>query len=146
MAGLPRLTARAAFQAVAAARRKWVTETVIIQYRPIDRLAENALPVASQSLGPVASQSLGPESLAPEALPRYGLTASKHQVGNAVARNRARRRLRALAENLLRTAPAGDYVLIARAATVRCEAAKLAADFAFALSKLRTMRQNSRHA
>lgn len=46
---------------------------------------------------------------------RLGITASK-KIGNAVARNLARRRLRALAQTILRPqARAGvDYVLIAR--------------------------------
>ncbi len=54
-----------------------------------------------------------------ETLPiRYGLTASR-KVGNAVTRNRARRRLRVLAHDILprHAAPGYDYVLIARAAT-----------------------------
>ncbi|MCI4664959.1 MAG: ribonuclease P protein component [Neomegalonema sp.] len=48
--------------------------------------------------------------------PRVGFTASK-KVGNAVARNRAKRRLRALADELapLHGRPGWDYVLIARA-------------------------------
>ncbi|MEO1329790.1 MAG: ribonuclease P protein component [Pseudomonadota bacterium] len=47
---------------------------------------------------------------------RIGYTASK-KVGNAVARNRAKRRLRALAAELAPSAgePGFDYVLIARA-------------------------------
>lgn len=47
---------------------------------------------------------------------RVGFTASK-KVGNAVARNRAKRRLRALARAILpvRGLPGWDYVLIARA-------------------------------
>ena len=46
---------------------------------------------------------------------RFGVTASK-KVGNAVARNRAKRRLRALARLTLPEAgqPGWDYVLIAR--------------------------------
>ena len=49
----------------------------------------------------------------------FGLTASK-KVGNAVERNRARRRLRALAAGDLRrlAKPGTDYVLIARRATL----------------------------
>ncbi len=49
---------------------------------------------------------------------RLGLTASK-KVGNAVARNRARRRLRALGWRALGALgrPGWDYVLIARAET-----------------------------
>ncbi len=48
-------------------------------------------------------------------LMRVGFTASK-KVGNAVARNRAKRRLRALAREILPASgqPGWDYVLIAR--------------------------------
>ena len=51
--------------------------------------------------------------------PRLGITASK-KVGNAVYRNRAKRRLRALArDHLAPNARTGfDYVLVARPATV----------------------------
>lgn len=50
--------------------------------------------------------------------PRVGFTASK-KVGNAVARNRAKRRLRAVADMLLGQAGRADwdYVLVARAET-----------------------------
>ena len=46
---------------------------------------------------------------------RVGFTASK-KIGNAVARNRAKRRLRALAREVLapRAQPGWDYVLVAR--------------------------------
>ncbi len=49
---------------------------------------------------------------------RYGLTVSR-RVGNAVARNRVRRRLRAVAEKVLPRAAADghDYVLIGRKAS-----------------------------
>ncbi len=49
---------------------------------------------------------------------RIGFTASK-KVGNAVARNRAKRRLRALARAILpdQARPGWDYVLIGRAET-----------------------------
>ena len=51
-----------------------------------------------------------------EEAPRIGFTASK-KVGNAVARNRAKRRLRALVHDVAprRARPGWDYVLIARA-------------------------------
>jgi ribonuclease P protein component len=51
---------------------------------------------------------------------RVGFTASR-KVGGAVVRNRAKRRLRAAAAAVLaaRGRPAQDYVLIARAETVR---------------------------
>ena len=53
---------------------------------------------------------------------RVGLTASK-KIGNAVCRNRARRRMRALVNQHLFTMarPGVDYVLIARHDTVNCD-------------------------
>ena len=52
---------------------------------------------------------------------RVGLTASK-KIGNAVCRNRARRRMRALASQHLAplARPGVDYVLIARHDTISC--------------------------
>ena len=51
---------------------------------------------------------------------RIGFTASK-KVGNAVARNRAKRRLRALADNIMseHADPNFDYVLIGRSETLK---------------------------
>jgi ribonuclease P protein component len=68
---------------------------------------------------------------------RLGLTASR-KVGNAVARNRARRRLRALArEVMIGHAKAGhDYVLVARTATVTRDYAALRNDLIHALQRL----------
>ena len=53
---------------------------------------------------------------------RVGFTASK-KIGNAVCRNRARRRMRALARQHLATMahPGVDYVLIARHDTISCD-------------------------
>ena len=53
---------------------------------------------------------------------RLGLTASR-KVGNAVCRNGARRRMRALARQYLATMarPGVDYVLIARHDTISCD-------------------------
>lgn len=71
-----------------------------------------------------------------------GLTASK-KVGNAVARSRARRRLRALARELLPDCaePGYDYVLIARAATVTRPYARLREDLMGALRRLGLLRR-----
>jgi len=68
---------------------------------------------------------------------RVGFTASK-RVGNAVARNRAKRRLRAAASAVLpRCGNAGtDYVLIARAGTGARQYADLLADLEGALRQL----------
>lgn len=113
-AALGRLKRRPEFLSVAAAGRKWATPGMIVQHRR--RRPESAVPADSV---------------------RYGLTASK-RVGNAVARNRARRRLRALATDVLpeQGQPGFDYVLIARAATVARSHADLRRDLDQALSKL----------
>lgn len=72
---------------------------------------------------------------------RLGLTASR-RVGNAVRRNRAKRRLRALAERVIPLhARAGhDYVLIARTATVDRPFAALVADLETAMKRLNLWR------
>ena len=61
---------------------------------------------------------------------RVGLTASK-KIGNAVCRNRARRRMRALARQHLVTIarPGFDYVLIARHDTMSCDWQELVIGF-----------------
>lgn len=93
-----RLLRRPEFLAVAGTRRKHVAPGLILQVRKHD---ERQRPAG----GIVAV--------------RFGLTASK-KVGNAVKRNRARRRLRAAATQLFAShAAAGyDFVLVARAETV----------------------------
>lgn len=112
-----RLTRRPQFLAVAGARRKWATPGLILQARAHD---ERQHP------------NKGEEPV------RIGLTASK-KVGGAVERNRARRRLRAaLAEVLApNAAPGHDFVLVARAETVRRPYADLKADLTQALKRLK---------
>lgn len=68
---------------------------------------------------------------------RFGLTASK-RVGNAILRNRAKRRLRALAHAILpvEALPGFDYILIARTETVTRPYADLRGDLRYALRKL----------
>jgi ribonuclease P protein component len=67
---------------------------------------------------------------------RLGFTATK-KIGNAVARNRAKRRLRAAARLTLGTAPPSGWnlVLIARDATGSCPFPALMADLEGALRK-----------
>lgn len=71
-----------------------------------------------------------------------GFTASK-KVGGAVARNRAKRRLRALAAEILPAEgrPGFDYVLIARPATVTRAFDDLRADLREALARTRGPRK-----
>ncbi len=68
---------------------------------------------------------------------RIGFTASR-KVGNAVARNRAKRRLRALADKVMAEAadPARDYVFIGRTETLTRDFALMEQDLRAALRKL----------
>jgi ribonuclease P protein component len=104
------LKKRAAFLAVAATGKKWVAPGLVVQFG-------------------TRREAFGV---------RYGLTASK-KVGNAVERNRARRRLRALAREILlsEAKPDRDYVLIARAGTLRRAYKDLQADLRTALQHMR---------
>lgn len=68
---------------------------------------------------------------------RIGFTASR-KVGNAVARNRAKRRLRALADRVMAEAgnPALDYVLVARTEAVVRDFAVMERELRQALQKI----------
>ena len=68
---------------------------------------------------------------------RFGLTATK-KIGNAVIRNRTRRRLRVLAHEILSAhgQPGYDYVLIGRAATKHRTWEGLRTDLRSALKKV----------
>ena len=94
MAALECLRRRPDFLRVADGRRKWVTPGLILQ-----TLARAPTDDASDAI-------------------RVGFTATR-KIGNAVIRNRARRRLRAAAASVMaHHAVAGfDYVLIARSGT-----------------------------
>lgn len=102
-----RLLRRADFLRIAAAKKKWVAPGMIVQ---IDHAGEG--------------------------IPRLGFTASK-KVGNAVKRNRARRRLReAIRKVSSNTEFAGDIVLIARPSTVDRPWADLLEDLETAVKNL----------
>ena len=70
--------------------------------------------------------------------PRLGFTVSR-KVGNAVARNRARRRLREAARQVMpgHARPAIDYVLIGRHTTLRRPWPLLVEDLETALTRIR---------
>jgi ribonuclease P protein component len=118
MAAVARLKRRPEFLAVAASRRRWVAPGLILQ--AARRPEDSDLPLA----------------------PRIGFTASR-KVGIAVVRNRARRRLKAAADQVLPLygAPGIDYVAIARTETVRRPFAELVADLTTAIERLNAKAQ-----
>jgi ribonuclease P protein component len=115
---LRRLRKRPEFLRVARARRSWATPGLILQ-------ARRQRPEEARAAAPAgASDQIG-----------VGFTASR-KVGSAVERNRARRRLRAVAREILPAAgrPGYDYVLIARAGTLGRPYIELARDLKTALA------------
>lgn len=106
MTKIARLKRRAEFLAVSASRRRSVLPGLVLQTAPC------------------------PDP----AISRIGFTASK-KVGIAVARNRARRRLRAAAERVIGRygAPGHDFVLVARPATLTRSFGALLSDLEAAL-------------
>ena len=115
---LARLKKRADFLRVAGQRKKWAAPGLILQVAP--------LPPGQ------------PDQPAPKAdAIRVGFTCSK-KVGNAVARNRARRRLKAAVDEVFPVfARAGlDYVVIGRRETVDRDYSLLLQDLRTALKRV----------
>ena len=83
------------------------------------------------------ARSRRPDTDTDAAAIRFGLTATK-KIGNAVIRNRTRRRLRVLAHQILSAQgqPGYDYVLIGRAATRHRTWDDLRTDLRSALKKV----------
>ncbi len=109
---MERLKQRREFLAVAGARQKWAAPGLVLQAR--------------------RREGEGSET-------RVGFTASR-KVGNAVSRNRARRRLRVVAASVMpeNAKPGYDFVLIARAATLDRPFPALLEDLKTALKRLHT--------
>ena len=118
---LGHLLQRKDFLRVAGGKRKWVAPGLILQALPAPEGA---------AAGPQAEQR------------RVGFTASK-KVGNAVQRNRAKRRLRAAARQVMadHAAPAHDYVVIARNETPDRPYTSLVAELELALRRLNVWRK-----
>jgi ribonuclease P protein component len=112
---LARLKKRADFLRIAAERRKWAAPGLILQAAPVPQTEADVT--------------------------RVGFTCSK-KVGNAVARNRARRRLKAAAAELMPelATPGLDYVVIGRPETVSRPYSLLLQDLRAALKRVGTPR------
>ncbi|MET1027396.1 MAG: ribonuclease P protein component [Dongiaceae bacterium] len=148
-----RLKRRAEFLQVAAANRKWVAPGLILQVCRHSRSSETVDAtvrggddilhpmIGSPAIGvPAIEQPATEETVAaaPAAVPmRVGFTASR-KVGNAVKRNRARRRLKAAADLIVTDhgAPGHDIVLIARPATINRSFPSLLQDLTTGLKKM----------
>ena len=117
---LNHLKTRRQFLHVAGTGRKWVAPGLILQVCPMEE---------------------DDTSSAETVTVRVGFTVSR-KVGGAVARNRARRRLRQVADRVIpnRAADACDYVLIGRRMTINRPFEKLVADLETALVHLGAMR------
>ena len=115
--GLVTLKTRADFLRVAAVRRRAARPGLVLQAAP------------------------RPPEVGVGETVRVGFTASR-RVGNAVARNHAKRRLRAAAAEILARdgRPGTDYVLIARAGTGGRRYADLVTDLAGALRQVERQR------
>ncbi len=93
------------------------------------------VPAAAATVAPVAKPSLFPPT--PPDLVRVGFVASTAAVGNAVQRNRARRRLRAIVRQHQQLVPAGtDLLLVARQAVNRWDSHELTEKFIGACRRL----------
>jgi ribonuclease P protein component len=113
VSAIPRLKRRPEFLKVAATRRKWVAAGLIVQSR------------------------LRPEAETLSGQARVGFTVSR-KVGNAVARNRVRRRLKAAAEMVMteHARPGMDFVIIGRRNSLTRPFSDLESDLTTALKKL----------
>ena len=117
---LKRLKSRRQFLHVAGTGRKWVAPGLILQVCPLEEDDTSSDETETT---------------------RVGFTVSR-KVGGAVARNRARRRLRQVAERVIPNLAAGscDYVLIGRRMTIKRPFEDLVADLETALVQLGTIR------
>jgi ribonuclease P protein component len=118
--GVERLKKRADFLRVASVRRKWAARGLVLQAAPVDMTNERAIS-------------------------RVGFTVTK-KVGNAVIRNRVKRRLRAVAQDIMPAhAESGwDYVIIGRHNTIKRDFPDLKSDLKSALVKVGAFREEGR--
>src|SRR3954471_15587441 len=112
----------------------------------MERMKQRAdfLAAAKGAKVPAGAFVLQARSRGDTAPPRFGFTVSK-KVGNAVERNRVRRRLREIVRRhaALLPEPGHDYVLIGRRAALQMPFEAMAADFTGALTRLQKMRRGA---
>jgi ribonuclease P protein component len=122
-AALDRLKKRSEFLAVAAANRRWTTPGLVLQAKP-------------HTHNPHDNDPSGTNLVSDAVAVRVGFTATK-KIGNAVKRNRARRRLRAAVDDVLRGSGASgaDLVVVARQGTIARPYADLKSDLTAALRR-----------
>ena len=125
------LKKRSEFVRIAKRGKKWVSANLIVQamQRPFS-CCDSHLDHESGSL----EENAGSDS---RTVIRVGFTASK-KVGNAIFRNRAKRRMRAIVRDLAPKLadPNLDYVLIARHTTPEVDYQSLESELKIALGKL----------
>jgi ribonuclease P protein component len=131
MPTLARLKKRSDFLRVAGLRRKWATPGLILQVGPTPTAQEGA-----------------PETKADgttDDVARVGFTVSK-KVGNSVERNRARRRLKAAASEVLPdlARPGIDLVVIGRRETLQRPYSLLLQDLRTALKRVGATKEEGR--
>lgn len=137
---LDRLRKRADFLRVTRERNSAGMPGLVLQAAPFEGAAKTIGPAAAV----IADQNTHSDVIEPAGGgdgARIGFTASR-KVGNAVARNRAKRRLRALSMEVMtqHAMPGLDYVLIARQTTPTRDYSALRGDLERALKRLKLWR------
>ena len=116
-ARLETLRKRADFVDISKTDKKWVSKYFVLQIRKRPEPVENG----------------------DDKVIRYGVTATK-KIGNAVVRNRCKRRLRALArEYVNKLNPSCDYVFIARTETPSSKFSDMKTEMEKAIRRFRGM-------
>ncbi|MCZ6859101.1 MAG: ribonuclease P protein component [Alphaproteobacteria bacterium] len=146
-APIGRLRRRREFLRVARGRRKWAAPGLVLQAREAagDRdKAREAADNRDKAREAAGDSDKTHDANCDDAEVRIGFTASR-KIGNAVARNRAKRRLRAAVNEVMPAcaAPGIDYVIIARGATLTRCYADLLADLKTALRRVGALRSES---
>ena len=127
MKSIGRLLKRADFLRVQKSGQKWVTPTCIIQMAGPD------------------DPGVDSERVPPAYACRYGMTVTKKIWKNAVDRNRARRRVRAVFLGVLaaavakgKVAPGTDFVVLPRAPSLTAPVEQIEKDLVWAIKRLTT--------